>query len=96
MKKWFYSVIAIGLLCATVHAQVPGQPYEIPAGYEGYSAGTLINYGGANYVIQDNGTMLLPAQAPVVNGQVANGGYTIVDKTQYQIPQFLFRTFEGQ
>ena len=26
-------------------------PFQIPAGYEGYGAGTMINYGGLNYVI---------------------------------------------
>jgi hypothetical protein len=65
--KWFCSAIAVGLLCATTHAQVPGQPYQVPAGYEGYSVGTLISYGGANYVIQGNGTMLLAAQGSTDN-----------------------------
>ena len=32
-------------------------PYFIPAGYEGYGAGTLINYGGVNYTIGTDGYM---------------------------------------
>ena len=33
--------------CGTARAQapVPGQPYQVPAGYEAYQAGTLISYG---------------------------------------------------
>jgi hypothetical protein len=38
---------------------VAGQPYQVPTGYEGYGAGTLITYGAASYVIQGDGTMLL-------------------------------------
>jgi len=51
-------------LCGTAKAQGPvaGQPYQVPAGYEAYAAGTLISYGGFNYVIQGNGTMLLAEQ----------------------------------
>jgi hypothetical protein len=40
-----------------------GQPYQVPPGYESYGAGTLINYGGLDYVIQGDGTMLLAQQA---------------------------------
>lgn len=47
---------------ARAQAPVAGQPYQIPAEYSSYSAGALINYGGYNYVIQDNGTMLLAEQ----------------------------------
>ena len=45
--------------------QVAGQPYQIPAGYESYPVGTLITYGGFNYVIQPGGTMLLAAEQTV-------------------------------
>ncbi len=75
--KWFCSMIAVGLLCTTTHAQVPGQPYQVPAGYEGYSAGTLINYGGANYVIQGNGTMLLAAQGSMDDSGQATQAYQV-------------------
>lgn len=51
-------------------APVAGVPYQIPAGFEAYPLGTLIAYGGYNYVVQPNATMLLaatqPAQAPQV------------------------------
>ena len=45
--------------CGTAKAQapVPGQPYQVPAGYEGYGAGTLVAYAGYNYVVQGDGTM---------------------------------------
>jgi hypothetical protein len=45
----------------TAQAQVAGQPYQVPSGYEQYGAGTLINYGGSNYVTSGDGTMLLAA-----------------------------------
>ena len=50
-------------VCGSAHAQAPisGQPYQVPPGYEMYGAGTLVNYGGFNYVIQGDGTMLLNA-----------------------------------
>lgn len=51
-------------LPATGRAQVAGQPYQIPAGFESYPAGSLITYGGYNYVTQPDGTMLLAAQQP--------------------------------
>ena len=45
--------------------QMAGQPYQIPAGFESYPVGTLITYGGFNYVIQPGGTMLLAAEQPL-------------------------------
>ena len=44
---------------ARAQAPVPGQPYQVPFEFSGYGPGTLINYGGFNYVIQGDGTMLL-------------------------------------
>jgi len=38
-----------------------GQRYQLPAGYEAYGPGTTISYGGANYVIGDDGTMAASA-----------------------------------
>ena len=38
------------------------QVYQVPTGYESYAAGTLISYGGASYVLQGNGTMVLSVQ----------------------------------
>ena len=43
--KMMYCALVL-LLCGTVHAQVAGQPYQVPVGYEGYGAGTLVSYGG--------------------------------------------------
>lgn len=47
--------------CGTAKAQAPefGQPYQLPAGYEGYGAGTVVAYGGYNYVIRADRTMQL-------------------------------------
>jgi len=42
---------------AAVSQPTAPQRYQIPAGYEAYGPGTLINYGGANYVIGGDGTM---------------------------------------
>ncbi|HKM52307.1 MAG TPA: hypothetical protein VJY33_02795 [Isosphaeraceae bacterium] len=42
---------------AAVSQPIAPQRYQIPAGYEAYGPGTLINYGGANYVIGGDGTM---------------------------------------
>jgi hypothetical protein len=48
---------------ANAQSPVAGQPYQIPDGYGSYATGTLINYGGYNYVIQSNATMLLADQS---------------------------------
>lgn len=42
-------------------APIPGVHYLIPPGFQGYNVGTLITYGGYNYVVQANGIMLLAA-----------------------------------
>jgi hypothetical protein len=75
---------------APVRAQgpCPGQPYAIPPDYEGYSSGSLITYGAYNYVIQDNGTMLLADSqdnSGSDNGTPADDSVPI-DTTAYQIP----------
>lgn len=82
--------LLLGLMGASAHAQapVPGQPYAIPQGYEGYSPGSLIAYGGYSYVIQDNATMLL---AESQDGGEPDDGTTAddsvpVDTTAYQLP----------
>ena len=70
MRRYLPLMFA-GLACLAMidsaHAQAPiaGQPYQIPDGYTGYGSGTLINYGGFNYVIQGDGTMLLAADSAV-------------------------------
>jgi hypothetical protein len=82
--------LLLGLLGSAAHAQepVPGQPYAIPQGYEGYSPGSMIAYGRYNYVIQGNATMLL---ADAEDGSGTDDGTTPadsvpVDTTAYQTP----------
>jgi len=38
---------------------VPGYRYLVPDGYEGAPAGSIINYGGYNYIANGDGTMTL-------------------------------------
>ena len=80
-------LIVATLTCLAVampaHAQAhSGQPYQVPAGFESYGPGTLISYGGYNYVIQGDGTMLLQA---AYSGSVANAGGPIAGQP-YQVP----------
>jgi hypothetical protein len=48
------------LVCA--QGPIPGQPYQVPAELAGFTPGTLATYGGYDYVIQGDGTMLLAEQ----------------------------------
>ena len=60
--KRIAQVLAIGFLivgCQSAEAQVYGQPYLIPEGFESYQANTMIMYGGYQYVIMPDRTMLL-------------------------------------
>ncbi len=41
----------------TSYVATATQPYQIPAGYQGSPAGSVISYGGANYLIGGDGTM---------------------------------------
>jgi hypothetical protein len=82
--------VLLGLLGAGAHAQEPvaGQPYAIPQGYESYPAGSMITYGGYNYVTLDNGTMLLADSqdnSGSDNGTPADDSVPI-DTTAYEIP----------
>ncbi len=93
MRRFWMIGLLVSLFLAmagSANAQAPmaGQPYAIPAGYEGYSAGTPITYGGYNYVIQDNGTMLLADSqdnSGPDNGTPADDSVPI-DTTAYRIP----------
>jgi hypothetical protein len=58
---------------------VAGQRYQIPAGYEAYGPGTTISYGGANYVIGADGTM-------VASTGGAQGVFQPTAPQRYQIP----------
>ena len=84
MKNYSCPALALGLLVlmgTAAHSQVPGQPYQIPPGFENAPVGASISYGGAYYVIQDNGTMLLQQDQ---GGQADQG--VQMDQTAYQIP----------
>ncbi len=84
MKNYCYPALALGLLVlmgTPAQSQVPGQPYQIPSGYEGAPVGASVSYGGAYYVIQGNGTMLLQQDQ---GGQADQSGQ--MDQTAYQIP----------
>ncbi|SIO39807.1 hypothetical protein SAMN05444166_4368 [Singulisphaera sp. GP187] len=66
----------------------PGQPYQIPAQYANYSAGTVINWGQYRYQLGSDGTMTSytgPAQTSTsTNSQPTAGGPT--PGQRYQIP----------
>ena len=72
----------------TAKAQAPvfGQPYQVPAGYEGYGCGTPVAYGGYNYVIQGDGTMLLGSSSVTCNPQPAAVAYYVTQPTGYYYP----------
>jgi hypothetical protein len=67
---------------ARAQAPVPGQPYQVPDGYTGYGSGTLISYGGYNYVIQGDGTMLLAADP----GGASQDANQLIEGQPYQVP----------
>jgi hypothetical protein len=56
---YYYGSGYQGYYQAPQFVQPPQQAYQIPAGYEGYPDGTVINYGGSNYVI--SGGVMYPA-----------------------------------
>ena len=68
MRLLYLTALCAALFVAmpsAARAQAPifGQPYQVPFEYSGYGAGTLINYGGFNYVVQGDATMLLSGSA---------------------------------
>jgi hypothetical protein len=76
------AVLFLGAGTARAQSPVLGQPYQVPPGYESYVAGSVVAYGGYNYVIQGDGTMLLADQP--------DGSAATCDGSQcgqvYQIP----------
>ena len=90
MKKTL-SALAIAVLMlgasGTAKAQAPafGQPYQVPAGYEAYGAGTLVAYGGYNYVIQGDGTMLVSSPSVTCNQQPATVSWYVTQPTGYYV-----------
>jgi hypothetical protein len=94
MKALSLSVLGLALFVLTpgaANAQAPiaGQPYQVPVEYSGYGAGTTINYGGFNYVIQGDSTMLL-ADAP---GFSYTSQY--VPPTTYYVQQPAYQGWSG-
>jgi hypothetical protein len=79
--------LALGALIGTfdspARAQGPvgGQRYQVPAGYEGYGAGTTITYYGYNYTIQGDGTMIYGSDSSTTT---SSGGP--VAGQRYQVP----------
>lgn len=62
-KSFFFaSVMMIFGMTQTVSAAPVA--YLIPAGFDGYPAGTILQYGGANYEIEPNHTMQMLETAP--------------------------------
>jgi hypothetical protein len=76
---------------ARAQAPILGQPYQVPFGYSGYGAGTLINYGGYNYVIQGDGTML-PSQD---TGFTYSSQYGPPAATYYSVQQPVYNPWVG-
>lgn len=66
--------VAVVMMIFGMSQSVSAAPvaYMIPAGFEGYPAGTVLQYGGHNYEIEPNHTMLMidPAQPQVVAAPV--------------------------
>jgi len=71
-------------VAAPAPGPIAGQPYQVPAGYTGYGAGAVITYGGYNYVIQGDGTMLL--QSTGDSAAVATDAQGSVAAQPYQVP----------
>lgn len=57
---------------AKAQAPVAGVAYQVPSAYASVPPGTLIPYGGYNYVAQGNGTMLLAASQATAPPPVAS------------------------
>ncbi len=85
MNGYVKAALAVGLFVlmgGPAHSQVPGQPYQIPPGFEGVAVGDVISYGGATYVIQENQTMILQQDVVTETNQE-----TEVDQTASGVPE---------
>jgi len=63
-----------------------GQRYQIPAGYEAYGPGSPISYGGANYVINGDGTMTSDTGPAQVAANIQGASTGPVSGQRYQVP----------
>ena len=73
----------------------PGQRYQIPAQFAGTAPGSVIAYGGADYVVGNDGTMTSSAftAQSTASTPAAPGG--VVAGQRYQIPAELAGTPPG-
>ena len=71
-------------------APAPGQPYQVPAELAGLAPGMQANYGGFNYVIQGDGTMLLAEQPGV-----SYSSYYVPPTTTYYVGQPVYAPWGG-
>lgn len=76
---------------ARAKAPILGQLYQVPIEFSGYGAGALINYGGYNYVIQGDGTML-PSQE---SGFTYSSQYGPPATTTYYVQQPTYNPWVG-
>jgi hypothetical protein len=96
MRMFWLTVLCGAMFSAmpsAASAQAPnlGQPYQVPPGFSGYGAGALINYGGYNYVIQGDGTML-PSQE---SGFTYSSQYAAPAGTYYVVQQPVYYPWAG-
>jgi hypothetical protein len=71
------------------------QRYQLPAQYAGTAPGSVVSYGGANYIVGNDGTMTAysgPAQTPATTQPAASG---VVANQRYQIPAEFAGTASG-
>jgi hypothetical protein len=71
------------------------QRYQLPAQFGGAAPGSVVSYGGANYLVGNDGTMSAysgPAQTPANTQPAASGG---VASQRYQIPAEFAGTAPG-
>ncbi|MBI1325379.1 hypothetical protein GC170_19615 [bacterium] len=78
-------IAVVSMTQARAQAPLPGVAYIIPAGFETYPAGTLITYGGYQYCIQDNGTMMFvePIPKPKFYPNITCPGCIGIQKTNW-------------
>jgi hypothetical protein len=71
------------------------QRYQLPAQFAGTAPGSVVSYGGANYIVGNDGTMTAysgPAQTPATTQPAASG---VVANQRYQIPPEFAGTASG-
>lgn len=64
----------------------PGVAYRMPAGTQNYAAGTLVPFGGYDYVAQGDGTMRLAAGQPRASEPRTVVATQVVPRTRVYVP----------